>query len=264
VKDFLAQLHMLAQREVDDWINLLILAAMAVFSVLGGLIKGAAKKKSQQTQGIGSAKAQRQQGESWQQRLARKAEELQQAVEAKSTEATERMRRLEERARLREQAKEFRPARSPVSGPPKQPRPGTISVHTGRRGESILAYEQAEPPAVGMREQHAARQREAREAVAAAGHQARIQPSPVEPRAGTGGLGFEPAVNGSTGAILEPAIPTEPDAGKLEALPGPVGYEPASIIDYADPDALKKAILHYEILGKPLSLRDSSERAMAF
>jgi hypothetical protein len=31
------------------------------------------------------------------------------------------------------------------------------------------------------------------------------------------------------------------------------------LIDYADPDELRKAILHYEILGKPLSLRDPSE-----
>lgn len=26
--------------------------------------------------------------------------------------------------------------------------------------------------------------------------------------------------------------------------------------DYADPEELRRAILHYEILGKPLSLRD--------
>jgi hypothetical protein len=31
------------------------------------------------------------------------------------------------------------------------------------------------------------------------------------------------------------------------------------IWDYKNPDELRKAILHYEILGKPLSLRDSSE-----
>ena len=30
--------------------------------------------------------------------------------------------------------------------------------------------------------------------------------------------------------------------------------------DYSDPDELKKAILHYEILGRPLSLRDPSGR----
>jgi hypothetical protein len=30
------------------------------------------------------------------------------------------------------------------------------------------------------------------------------------------------------------------------------------LMDYSDPDELKRAILHYEILGKPLSLRDPS------
>ncbi len=31
------------------------------------------------------------------------------------------------------------------------------------------------------------------------------------------------------------------------------------LLDYADPEDLKRAILHYEILGKPLSLRDPSQ-----
>lgn len=32
------------------------------------------------------------------------------------------------------------------------------------------------------------------------------------------------------------------------------------LMDYSDPDELKRAILHYEILGRPLSLRDPSGR----
>ena len=34
------------------------------------------------------------------------------------------------------------------------------------------------------------------------------------------------------------------------------------LTDYADPDELRRAILHYEILGKPLSLRDPSDRGI--
>jgi len=30
------------------------------------------------------------------------------------------------------------------------------------------------------------------------------------------------------------------------------------LLDYADPEELRRAILHYEILGRPLSLRDPS------
>lgn len=43
----------------------------------------------------------------------------------------------------------------------------------------------------------------------------------------------------------------------------PVETQPEYLVellsDYADPDKLKRAILHYEILGKPLSLRETSE-----
>jgi hypothetical protein len=33
---------------------------------------------------------------------------------------------------------------------------------------------------------------------------------------------------------------------------------PEILSDYADPEELRRAILHYEILGRPLSLRDPS------
>jgi len=35
-----------------------------------------------------------------------------------------------------------------------------------------------------------------------------------------------------------------------------------SLLDYADPDELRRAILHYEILGKPLSLRGPGEHVI--
>jgi len=34
-----------------------------------------------------------------------------------------------------------------------------------------------------------------------------------------------------------------------------LALQPLLDLDYADPDELRRAILHYEILGKPLSLR---------
>jgi len=37
------------------------------------------------------------------------------------------------------------------------------------------------------------------------------------------------------------------------------GYLSGILSDYDDPEKLRRAILHYEILGKPLSLRDPSE-----
>ena len=43
-----------------------------------------------------------------------------------------------------------------------------------------------------------------------------------------------------------------------------IKYVGEPLLDYADTDELKRAILHYEILGKPLSLRDQSERVIGF
>ena len=38
----------------------------------------------------------------------------------------------------------------------------------------------------------------------------------------------------------------------------PTAPPAAAILDLDDPDALRRAILHYEILGKPIALRDLS------
>jgi len=52
-------------------------------------------------------------------------------------------------------------------------------------------------------------------------------------------------------AVQKPATIAEiPEAQHLAEI----------LSDYADPDELTRAILHYEILGKPLSLRQPSER----
>jgi len=49
--------------------------------------------------------------------------------------------------------------------------------------------------------------------------------------------------------------------GQLGDIPAEMpaaDYLPEILSDYADPDQLRRAILHYEILGRPLSLRASS------
>jgi hypothetical protein len=39
---------------------------------------------------------------------------------------------------------------------------------------------------------------------------------------------------------------------------------PELVLDYTDPDELSKAILHYEILGPPVSLRNPSHQNIGF
>ena len=43
-----------------------------------------------------------------------------------------------------------------------------------------------------------------------------------------------------------------------------IKYVGETLLDYSDTDKLKRAILHYEILGKPLSLRGPSEQIIGF
>jgi hypothetical protein len=64
--------------------------------------------------------------------------------------------------------------------------------------------------------------------------------------------------------MAEPPGPLKP--GEVQQGPSrdTGGFEPTAVIDYSDPDALKKAILHYEILAKPLALRDESAQASVF
>ncbi len=242
----LAQLYIVAQIDSDQWINFLILAIMAVLWLFGTLIKAATKRKSPQAQG-GPAGEQR---ESWQQRLARKAEELQRAMEGRSDETAERIRqRLEERPRQQER----------VAQPPS----GKITVRSGKGGESVMVYERAESAAESTREQHAIRQREAKEAVSAAGRTAMVSPAESKLEAP------EPMLKSATEELADvtDSLPQPPERGQegLETPREPVaGYDPASIIDPSDPDALRKAILLYEILGKPIGLRDPLEQSSAF
>ncbi len=116
-----------------------------------------------------------------------------------------------------------RPSSKPQGHPAKPPQPpqGQVAVRTGRGGRPVLVYER----------------------------QAAAQPTgaPTSPKA-------------------RPESPPE-FAGRTESAgnrvkPSVSAAEPkALVIDYTDGDALKKAILHYEILGKPMALRDPFERS---
>jgi hypothetical protein len=231
---FAEQLHTIAQMDSDQWVNFVILLIMAILWLFGSLIKAASKKKSPQAQQGGLAREQR---ETWQQRLARKAEEIQRAAEGQRRQAEERIRHMEERATLRERAQE--------------PPPGKVAVRSSRGGESVMVYEKAKPQADTSREQHAAGRK-----TSAAPIQSKLEPT---------GLDLKSAAGDLAGVTLRPTEPIEPGEVAIGARHDLVaGYDPASIIDYSDPDALKKAVLHYEILGKPVGMRDPSDQSTGF
>jgi hypothetical protein len=74
----------------------------------------------------------------------------------------------------------------------------------------------------------------------------------------------QPAIKQEQQAAKESSRPLESNDAPSEATTPSLGFQPSAIIDYDDPDALKKAVLHYEILGRPLALREPHDEASSF
>jgi len=111
--------------------------------------------------------------------------------------------------------------------------PGKVTVRSGKGGESVMVYERAE--------------------------------SAAEPKLEAPEPTLRSAAEEPEDVTLHLPQPSEPGKEGPETRREPVaGYDPASVIDYTDPDALRKAILHYEILGKPVGMRDPSDQLSAF
>jgi hypothetical protein len=238
------QFILLARRgDSEDWVNILVIGVMAVLWLVAALIKSLSKKAAQQEQAEGSTGQPRRPGETWQQRLARKAEEIQ--------------RRLEEQAGVRQPGGQRPPAREAATRSPQGPG-ARISVRPGRQGESGVAYERPPSQPSTQREHHVAHQREARRVVAAGQQATTPMIEPVHRDT------LEPMLADLGSIMAESPQPLQP--GEIQQGPprDAGGFEPDAIIDYSDPDALKKAILHYEILGKPIALRDMPESASTF
>ena len=111
-------------------------------------------------------------------------------------------------------------------------------------------------------------QRQARQRLSAAvrlqtpdGERKSVQAPPVAPLAEPELPAITSGLQAGLQVVPEPitrpieGLKSEYDGATRAAEPAP---EPTveSLVDYDDPEQLRRAILHYEILGKPLSLRD--------
>jgi hypothetical protein len=232
--DGMIQLPWLAQSDSEEWMNILFIVAVAVFWAVGGLLKAASARRTA-SQGRRPGRQEQtddRKRESWQQRLTRKAEEIQRA-------AQEHVRKMEE------QAGGARSSERP--GEPRRPDRGRVTVRTRPGGEPVLVYERQGPAETPQqRQQRAARLYHQRQEEAARLRQRRLEAAAERLRA--------------------KAPPTQPEPDSATAVPTATTESPetaraaSALIDYSDADALRQAILHYEILGKPLSLRDPSEQ----
>jgi hypothetical protein len=238
-----AQFGPLAQEGLGDWANILFILVMAILWLLAGLIKAISKKgpRREPPASEGSPGQQQRRTESWQQRLARRAEELQ--------------RRLEEEAGMREAGESEPPARKPTPQPASAPG-GKITVRAGPRGESVMVYERPAPQPPVEREPPPTRPRQ----VILTGGKPPVTSTLKPIRRETSQLAAESLLP----MMAESPKPLEPRETQLTTPGEPAGFEPEAIIDYTDPEALKKAILHYEILGKPLAMRDTADQTSSF
>jgi hypothetical protein len=121
-------------------------------------------------------------------------------------------------------------------GPGQKPRPaaGRVAVRTGRAGQSVLVYERQPPSAAVQRKSEVQSRTSA--------------PRPDRRRERSTTAGSAPT-RPKTSVVAQKATPA-----RVSAL----------LADYSDADALKRAVLHSEILGKPLALRDPLEQSRHF
>mgnify|MGYP006283214255 FL=1 len=255
----LTSIGMVAQgSDPEGWVNIIFIVVMVLFWLVGGLIKVLQQRKgppSGQKKRAGLAGEQQRGRERWQDRLARKAEEIQRAAEGRQQQVTDRARRAQEQVANRGQGgKAGRPAGS-------QPPGGRLTVRQGPRGESVMVYEKP----TSAKEKTAERQQAARQAVATARRQPVRETPPVQPPVERVRTPDESrTVEQVPDAMPEPPKPLKPRRETLATPRRSTGPMPEAILDAGDPEALRRAIVHYEVLSKPIALRDRPEPGAGF
>jgi len=221
---------LLAQgNDAGEWMNILFIVVVAVFWAIGGIVKAAgAGRQKRQRDNQTDPNSRESKRETFFQQLARKAEEFQRAVENQA----------------KQSSRPSRPSEQPAK--PGKPPAGRVTMRKGRGGEPVLVYERPTTPPRRQPEKPKAPAPPAR--AAATPPRVRRDQKPVAE--------FQPP----------PAdVPAKPHARPTSAQKvTPSATVSSPIIDYSDPDALRRAILHYEILGKPLALRDPLDRMSSF
>lgn len=228
----LAQMILVAQGEdLGKWTNILFVIVLIVFWVVGSIIKATAKKPEGEEEKEGQLR--RKAGGKLREVAERIERELSQLTRDRADTPPERA------APPRESSRQPGQAQARPAGPPPRMRPGPEARQRPRPVGGALAAARkpgARPrtmptPAFGLPEVS--------------------KVSPEMPQLPTG-------IEKLPEYITEPVEGLKDKYAHISAQKPPT--EPALQalldLDYADPEELKRAILHYEILGKPLSLRE--------
>ena len=228
MENLLAQLILAARdKDVESWTNILFIMALAAFYVIGSILKARANKQQKQDQ-------------------------------------KEPGRKLPESTRGAPKAFKqtpYRQAQRPVGPTPKsQPRPQVAKPQ--------VAKPQAQPPRRKIvRPQPAGRKSSIKteQAIELPTLEALETPK-VSPPISQLQVDLEELPEFTVETVKKDirlsSVAVEALGAKRIGIAGETPqtkYLAEILLDYDDPEKLRRAILHYEILGKPLSLRDPSE-----
>jgi len=219
----LAQFILLARgKDVEGWMDILVIVLVAAVYGLGTILKAKKGKKVQeQTEEQQKRKPQRK-PEGGRGVLEQFVREIQRAVEPT-------------------QERESRPAVRPAPKQVARPQPAPVVRKYAAEAKQVSRPKRITPPAKPKRP----------------GLELSIPAPQVRPD-------FEELPELQTGIEALPEFTSkaiEGLVGKREDMAAEVPeskYLSEVLLDYADPDELRMAILHYEILGRPLSLRGPS------
>ncbi|MHC4174448.1 MAG: hypothetical protein ACYTBX_04915 [Planctomycetota bacterium] len=229
MNELLTQIILARNGDPEGWMNILVVVAIAIVYGLSSILKAKSKKpseKEEQEEPLG-----RKPGSKLKEIAERFQKELSELSRERMYEPPQRSEGI--------QKESFQQARRPAGPTPGRPyRPGVqqprAKVAAARRAVEKFAAEAERPRRLQSVEPLA----EPELSLPSSKVQADFEELPEFTSKAVKGLG-----------ALRGGIPGEvPEAEHL----------PEILSDYADPDELRRAILHYEILGRPLSLRDPS------
>ena len=227
----LAQMILVAQGEdVGKWTNILFVIVLAVFWVVGSIVKAKGKKPQGEAEKEGQLS--RKPGGKLREVAERIERELSQLTRERADTPPERAARPQtESSRQPSQARPAGPAPRgrPGSQAPREPIPAGRPVAAARK--PIARPRRMPTPAFGL---------------------------PATPRVSLEMPKVPTGIEELAEYITEPVEGLKDKYAQIFAEKPAVepALQPLLDLDYAGPEELTRAILHYEILGKPLSLRD--------
>ena len=234
MNELLAQIILaVRRRDTEGWMNILVVVVIAVVYGLSAILKAKAKKPAEKEEKEGPL------GRKPGSKLKEVAERFQKELSELSRDRVHQPREHPEGL----QKESFKQARRPVGPAAAAPRPYRPAV---------------QPP----RPKVAVPQRAVDKFAPEAEQPSRLQSvkPPAEPELSLPSSKVQPDFEELPQFTSKAVKGLGARRGAIPAEMAEADYLPEILSDYADPDELRRAILHYEILGRPLSLRDPSGR----